>query len=576
MKHVYEPNVTMTMRDGVTLDADIWRPLEGAAPTLLLRTPYNKRAPFVYGGPGTLQPALIALVNAGFAVVLQDARGTYGSAGKFEPKINEIADGQDTVAWITRQDWSDGTVGMYGASYMGMAQWALAIKETPGLKAIAPMTAATDWYSELWYSKGGALSLSLVTWWNAIMYVGEEQRDLESGKTTDSTALMRLGGSLLNPLSLNDATPVADLPVIGKGRWFDDWLAHPDFDGYWASQDWSTSVSSVEVPVLAIGGWYDLKVHGTVADFVRVRTQGASEAAREDSRLLIGPWEHGSLTGQFADRYFGVLGVGDVTEAHINFFDQTLRGLTGGSPAPRVRIFVMGIDQWRDEQDWPLPDTSYIDYYLHSGGSANTRNGDGTLQTGPSSTMAQDQFRYDPRDPVPTAGGALQPSVPGMVGPVDQRVVDGRPDVLCYTGPVIDEPVEVTGHVELKVFVSSSAVDTDITAKLIDVFPDGRAINLCDGVLRLRYRNDLSNPAPMTPGEVYEVTVPMAVTSNVFLPGHRIRLDISSSNFPRYDRNTNTGGFIARESLDQAVVATNRIMHGPEHPSRLLLPVITR
>jgi len=576
MKHIYEPNVAIAMRDGVTLVADIWRPLEGTAPTLLLRLPYSKRMPFIYGGPGTSVPSLMALVNAGYAVVFQDARGTYGSEGEFEPKINEIADGQDTAAWITRQGWSDGTIGMYGASYSGMTQWALAIKETPGLKAIAPTMAATDWYSELWYSRGGALSLSLDTLWNAMMYASEEQRDLASGKTTDPAALMRLGGSLLNPLSLNDATPVADLPVIGKGRWFDDWLAHPDFDGYWAAQDWSPLVSSVEVPVLATGGWYDLKINGTVSDFVRVRTQGASETAREDSRLIIGPWEHVSTTGQFADRHFGILGAGDFTEAHINFFDQTVRGRTPDSPAPRVRIFVMGIDQWRDEQDWPLPDTSYTDYHLHSGGSANTRHGDGALQPTPSSTAGHDEFQYDPRDPVPTAGGALLPSVPGLVGPVDQKVVDGRSDVLCYTGPVLEEPIEVTGHVELKVFVSSSAVDTDITAKLVDVFPDGRAINLCDGVLRLRYRNDLPNPALLTPDEVYEVTVPMAVTSNVFLPGHRIRLDISSSNFPRYDRNTNTGGFIAQESIDQAVVATNRIMHGPQHPSRLVLPVINR
>ncbi|WP_240617894.1 CocE/NonD family hydrolase, partial [Pseudarthrobacter sp. AG30] len=234
----------------------------------------------------------------------------------------------------------------------------------------------------------------------------------------------------------------------------------------------------------------------------------------------------------------------------------------------------MGIDQWRDEQDWPLPDTSYTDYFLQSGGSANTRNGDGTLTLDVPAESQRDEFRYDPRDPVPTAGGALLPSIPGFIGPVDQKAVDERPDVLCYTGPVLDEPVEVTGHVELKVFVSSSAVDTDITAKLVDVFPDGRAINLCDGILRLRYRNDLSNPAPLTPGEVYEVTVPMAVTSNVFLPGHRVRVDISSSNFPRYDRNTNTGGFINQESVDDAIVATNQVLHGPEHPSRLVLPII--
>lgn len=576
MKHVYEPDVSMPLRDGVTLVADIWRPLEGTSPALLVRTPYGKRTPFMYGGSPSPHPGIMALVNAGYAVVFQDARGTFGSEGEFQPKINEIADGQDTVAWIIRQDWSNGTVGMYGGSYMGMTQWALAIKETPGLKAIAPAMSATDWYSELWYSKGGALSLSLVTSWNALMYAAEEQRDLESGKTTDPSALMQLGSALMDPLSLNESTPVADLPVLGKGRWCDDWLAHPDFDGYWAAQDWSPMVSSVAVPVLATGGWYDLKIQGTVADFVRVRTQGASEEARESSRLIIGPWDHENVTGKYPDRYFGPLSLGDVAEEHIAFFDQTLRGLPPETPAPRVRIFVMGIDQWRDEQDWPLPDTSYTDYHLHSGGSANTRHGDGTLQPVPAPTEADDEFQYDPRDAVPTAGGALLPAEPGLVGPVDQKVVDSRPDVLCYTGPVLDEAVEVTGHVELKLFVASSALDSDITAKLVDVFPDGRAINLCDGILRLRYRDDLSNPTPLAPGEVYEVTVPMAVTSNVFLPGHRIRLDISSSNFPHYDRNTNTGGVIAYESIDQAIVATNRIMHGPDHPSRLILPLITR
>lgn len=577
MNHLYVPDVPITTRDGVVLVADVWRPFEGTAPTLLVRGPYDKRAGFNYGGPGTGYPALMALVNAGYAVVLQDVRGTGASDGVFEPKINEIPDAQDTAAWIVEQDWSDGTVGTYGASYMGMTQWALAVSGTPGLKAIAPMEAASDWYSELWYS-GGALCLSAVTHWNAMMYAAEEMRDLATGRTTDSSTLERLGTALMDPLSLSEATPVADLPVIGKGRWLDDWLAHPDFDAYWKAQDWSGRISSVTVPVLATGGWYDLKVQGTVADFVRVRTQGASVEARELSRLVIGPWDHINVTGQFPDRYFGILAAGDTTESHIEFFDQHLRGVIPAAAAPRVRIFVMGIDEWRDEEDWPLPDTVYTDHHLHSGGSANTRNGDGVLQVELPTVEAHDEFQYDPRDPVPTAGGALFPEgiPPRIAGPVDQCVVDGRADVLCYTGPVLEESVEVTGFVELKVFVSSSAVDTDITAKLIDVFPDGRAINLCSGILRLRYRDDPSSPEPLEAGKVYEVTVPMSVTSNVFLPGHRIRLDVSSSNFPHYDRNTNTGGFIARESIDEAIVATNRIVHGPDHPSRLVLPIIRR
>jgi putative CocE/NonD family hydrolase len=575
MKHVYEPDVPMTTRDGVTLRADVWRPLEGTAPTLLMRVPYGRRQTGMYGAP-TGGPSVMAFVNAGYAVVLQDVRGTFASDGVFEPKVNETADGLDTIAWIAEQNWSDGTVGTFGVSYQAMTQWAVAVGGAPALKAIAPFFAASNWYSGLLYSPGGALSLSLVNLWRALMYTFEEQRALQRGETTDPSAMMRLGGALLDPLALNDATPVADHPLLARGGWGADWLAHPDHDEYWAAQDWSRSIPSVTVPALVIGGWYDLKVHATVADFVRMRTQAGSEQAREKTRLVIGPWHHEARTGQFQDRYFGPLAAVDLSEAHVAFYDEHLRGRPAASPPPRVRIFVMGVDQWRDEQDWPLPDTRYVDHYLHSGGAANTRDGDGTLELDAPTTAASDGFRYDPRDPVPTAGGALLPTVPGLVGPVDQRAVDGRNDVLCYTGPVLTEPVEATGFVELKVFVSSTAVDTDITAKLIDVFPDGRALNLCDGILRLRYRNDLARPELMTPGEVYEVTVPMGVTSNVFLPGHRIRLDISSSNFPRYDRNSNTGGAIATEALEDMLVADNTVHHGETRPSRLVLPIIER
>src|SRR6185312_12807803 len=235
-----------------------------------------------------------------------------------------------------------------------------------------------------------------------------------------------------------------------------------------------------------------------------------------------------------------------------------------------------GIDQWRDEQDWPLPDTQWTDYHLASSGHANTANGDGVLTTTPAPATERDTYLYDPRRPVPTTGGACLPITPGFSGPVDQRAVAGREDVLCYTTPVLTEPVEVTGPISVTLFVSSSAVDTDFTAKLVDVFPDGKAINLCDGILRARYRNGLDRQELMEPGTVYEITVDMTATANVFLPGHHIRLDISSSNFPRYDRNTNTGGVIAEESENQMIPAVNRIHHGPDYPSRLVLPIIKR
>jgi putative CocE/NonD family hydrolase len=274
-----------------------------------------------------------------------------------------------------------------------------------------------------------------------------------------------------------------------------------------------------------------------------------------------------STTGVYPDRSFGPMAASSVlrlTNLHVKFFDRWIRGdVNALDDIAPVKIFVMGIDQWRDEQDWPLPDTRWTDYHLTSGGHANTANGDGT-------------YLYDPRRPVPTIGGACLPITPGFSGPVDQRAVAGRDDVLCYTTPVLTEPVEVTGPISVTLFVSSSAVDTDFTAKLVDVFPDGKAINLCDGILRARYRNGLDHQEVMEPGTVYEITVDMTATANVFLPGHRIRLDISSSNFPRYDRNTNTGGVIAEESEDQMIPAVNRIHHGPQHPSRLTLPIIDR
>jgi putative CocE/NonD family hydrolase len=577
MSYVYERNVPMTTRDGVTLRANVFRPAEGKAPTLLVRHPYDKEGGLSAGGTNITIPPILSFVHAGYAVVMQDARGAFASDGDFEPKVNEIADGEDVMAWLAEQDWYDGTVGAYGASYLGMTQYALALGDGPGLKAIAPATASANWYSGLWYSQGGAMSLSLVTFWCAYMALNAEQRALQRGETTDPTALMRIGGAMLDVLALNDATPVASpSPVLGKGRWLDDWLAHPDFDEYWKAQDWSSRLGEVTVPVLEIAGWYDLKLHQQVADFVRLRAHGGSEEAREQSRLVIGPWDHINATGQYPDRYFGPLATEDLGPAHVQFFDQHLRGTDPATPAPRVRIFVMGIDQWREESDWPLPDTQYTELHLTSGGSANTRDGDGALQWEAPGAGGSDGFRYDPRDPLPTAGGALLPSLPGLVGPVDQRVVDGRADVLCYTGPVLTEPVEVTGFVELKVFVSASTVDTDITAKLVDVFPDGRAINLCDGILRLRYRNSLSEPELMTPGEVYEVTVKMSVTSNVFLPGHRIRLDVSGSNFPHYDRNSNTGGVISSEALEDMVAVDTTVHHGGPRPSRLVLPIISR
>jgi putative CocE/NonD family hydrolase len=425
------------------------------------------------------------------------------------------------------------------------------------LKAIAPCFTSLDKYRAPWHSAGGALSLSLVTWWCAMMYTFDAMRSAGQGLGSVDQ-LLELGHAMLYPEPLNDVLPTAEVPVLATyNKWWSDWMAHPVHDDYWDAVDRRPDLSKVAVPALHIGGWYDLYIGETVADFAAARQQAGTEQARAEQRLIIGPWDHLSTTGVYPDRSFGPMAASSVlrfTNLHVKFFDRWVRGdTTALDDIAPVKIFVMGIDQWRDEQDWPLPDTQWTDYHLASGGHANTANGDGVLATAPASTEERDTYLYDPRRPVPTTGGACLPMTFGFGGPVDQRTVAGRDDVLCYATPVLEEPVEVTGPISLTLFVSSSAVDTDFTAKLVDVFPDGKAINLCDGILRTRYRNGLDHQELMEPGTVYEITVDMTATANVFLPGHRIRLDISSSNFPRYDRNTNTGGVIAQESEDQMI-----------------------
>jgi putative CocE/NonD family hydrolase len=376
--------------------------------------------------------------------------------------------------------------------------------------------------------------------------------------------------------------PSSRQPAMEKvWPWWAEFLSHPARDAFWQGLSVIDQAEQVTVPALHIGGWFDIFVANTARSFTELRARAGTEQARDGQRLIIGPWDHLNATGIYPDRRFGLSAdaiTRNLTGEHVRFFDQWLRD-RGGAPdasAP-VKIFVMGIDQWREEQDWPLPDTRYVPYYLHSSGRANTAAGDGELSTEAPAQAEADTFLYDPRRPVPTLGGRVMlPSTANAAGPVDQRPAEDRDDVLCFTSPVLTEPLEVTGHLSLTLHASSSAPDTDFTGKLVDVFPDGRAIYLTDGIIRARYRNSLAEPEPLTPGAPYELSLDLSVTSNVFLPGHRIRLEVSSSNFPRYDRNTNTGGVIADEQADQATVAVNRVLHGPVYPSKLILPVISR
>jgi uncharacterized protein len=580
-----EKDIMVPMRDGVELATDAWIPTGGkggkgdkAVPTLLVRLPYSKDMIGLYAY--SLVPNVFALVEAGYAVVYQDCRGTFRSGGEFIPMLNEASDGADTVAWLLEQPWCDGNIGTFGASYLGFVQWASCSAGSP-LKAIAPAVTTTDYYSTPWYSEGGALSLHSIQTWATTMAIADVLRAVGAG-STDPQALMGLMGMAADPESHLAALPVRVRPLLEKQwQWWGEILAHPARDEYWRGLSVADHFDDITVPALNIGGWFDIFVSSTARTFTGMKKRGGSAEARDGQRLIIGPWDHLNSTGIYPDRRFGLMAdaqYADLTGAHLRFFDRWVRGkadaLAGSAP---VRIFVMGIDQWRDEQDWPLPDTSYRDYYLHSSGRANTADGDGELRQERPGNERADVYLYDPWRPVPTLGGrVMMPSTANAAGPVDQRRAESRDDVLCYSTPVLERPVEVTGHVSLTLFVSSSARDTDFTGKLVDVFPDGRAIYLTDGILRARYRNSLAEPEPLTPDQVGEVTIDLSVTSNVFLPGHRIRLEVSSSNFPRFDRNTNTGGTITEDSDEDVQVAVNRIFHGPGRPSRLVLPVIDR
>ncbi len=578
MSFTVEKDIMVAMRDGVELATDAWIPSVTPAPVLLVRLPYGKDLPqlLAYG----LVPNVFALVEAGYVVVYQDCRGTWRSGGEFVPMLNEPADGADTVAWLLAQPWCDGNVGTYGPSYLGFVQWASVSAGAP-VKAIAPAVTTTDYYTAPWYSEGGAGSWHTVQSWSTQMAMVETLRQLGRG-AGDPQLLGELMGMMADPRPHLEALPPSRQPAVEKvWPWFTQILSHASRDQWWQDLSVLDRAEQVTVPALHIGGWFAIFVANTARSFTELRARAGTAEAREGQRLIIGPWDHLNATGIYPDRRFGLTAdaiTQDLTGQHVRFFDRWLRdrpgALDGSAP---VKIFVMGIDQWREEQDWPLPDTTYVPYYLHGSGRANSAAGDGELSTEAPAQTAADTFLYDPRRPVPSLGGRVMlPTTANAAGAVDQRPAEARADVLCFTTPLLTAPRELPGPVWLTVYASCAAPDTDFTGKLVDVFPDGRAIYLTDGIIRARYRNSLAEAEPLTPGEPVKLSLDLSVTSNVFLPGHRIRLEVSSSNFPRFDRNTNTGGVIADEPADLAAAAVNRVLHGPDHPSQLILPVISR
>jgi putative CocE/NonD family hydrolase len=562
-----ERNVRIPMNDGVTLAADVIRPEQAEpVPALLIVSPYS-RTP--------IQSRAAAWARRGYAVVFVDSRGTFDSGGEYYPYVNEGRDAYDVQQWIGQQAWSDGNVGMWGKSYPAFIELLSAPFGSPHLKAVIPVSSQSDNFSNIWYSKG-LLNLGIAFF--GAMYLGG-----------------RFG--TIDPEAINWMELVTRLPLRGTldeeglGSGFvADVIRHSTYDDFWRAMSIQHRYGAMDVPALHVGGWYDPNVHETIFNFTNMRKQSKSARARRWQHLIIGPWTHanreiwlpavsapaGVWDGRLGDAEFGPDAAMDHENQHLRWFDYHLKGIDNGleHEAP-IRIFVMGENVWRDEWEWPLSRAIPTRLYLHSRQSARTRVGDGQLSAEPPVDETPDTYLYDPRNPVPTWGGSVCCTgalAPG--GPLDQRVNQGRQDVLVFSSDPLDADTEVTGAMELRLFFSTNVPDTDFFATVSDVYPDGRAVFIAQGMLRTRYRESLTDPTMLTPGEVHEVTFTFWETSNVFKAGHRIRLHITSSDFPRFDRNLNTAKPVGEGTQADIRVAEQTVYHDAARPSSLLLPVI--
>ena len=571
-------NVPITLRDGTKTYANVFRPdVKGAFPALLHRTPYDKFAGDNYLGP--INPHIGAM--NGYVSVIQDVRGRYSSEGDFTPFFFEQQDGYDSVEWVAGQPWCDGNVGMTGISYAGATQWLAAKAKPPSLKAIAPGYTASD-YHEGWTWQGGAFELGFnLSWATGALTAYHWGKLSERLKTTEQQRdeLYAAKDDLNSGYAY---TPLSDLPFLKNGLapYYYEWMKHPEYDEYWKSICIDESHNEIEIPAFNYGGWHDVFLGGTISNYKRMKLLGKSQSARHGQRLLIGPWVHQrnapALSG---DVWYGTRAaaiVDGLPDRLLHFFDYWLKGVNNGLMSERsVRVFTMGENRWHDYEEWPPPRAEETVYYLRGSGNANTAHGDGTLSQDAPGAEPPDQYVYDPLDPVPTMGGQLCCDPAFMRwGAYDQRSVEERSDVLVYSTPPLKDDLEVTGPVSVTLYAGSSALDTDFTAKLVDVEVSGYARNLTDGIIRARYRQSRSTARFIKPGQVFEYTIDLWATSNLFRKGHRLRLEISSSNFPRFNRNSNTGGSILDERVSTYQSASQTVYHDDVYPSHLTLCVV--
>lgn len=537
--------VMIPMRDGTLLAADLVTLDDDAArPTLLVRTPYSRAAT-------RAADDTIGLARLGWAVVVQDVRGRFGSEGTFDPYRQEPADGADTIAWCAEQPWSNGRIATWGPSYVGATQLLAASALPPALGAISPMVTSAR-YDHGWTFEGGALNLGFIMPWAALMAASDPA--VEAGALGE---LMALGEDW-------DAAfrhPLGDHPVRHLFPPFDRWLAAdhgPAFTGAAASE----AFEQMDVPGFHVAGWYDVFCEGSLQLWQGLRERSATERARRGQRLVVGPWTHERLfLSMTPEMDFGLRGDGTAADVRGEMLRFLASALDGEDVEGGARLFVMGANDWIDVEEWPPP-SSPTPYWLTSVQGANSDAGDGVLVREASEAEGADRFRYDPEDPVPTRGGrTLGPYLP-MSGPVDQRPVEVRDDVLVYTSDILSLDLTVVGTIRATIGFSTSGRSADVTVKVVDVHPDGRALNVVDSIRRLAF----------VPGQPQAVEVEVGSTAMCFRAGHRIRVEISSSNFPRFDRNPSTGvhagDATALEGADQTVV-----LGGPL-ASVIVLPVV--
>jgi putative CocE/NonD family hydrolase len=486
-----ERDLSVKMRDGVTLRADICHPkVDGKFPVLLTRTPYDKKE---------VMDFCVKAAARGYVVVAQDVRGRYASEGEWYPFKYESQDGYDTVEWAAALSYSNGKVGMFGGSYVGATQYLAAIAKPPHLAGICPNYTASN-YHDGWVYQGGAFE----QWFNESWTTG-----------LALNTISRHAYSASDVLNWTQNLPLLTYPVLqappapGLAPYFTDWLAHPNYDGYWKQWSIEDQYAQIQIPVFSLGAWYDVFLGGTLRNYARLKKEAGTEASQRGQRLMIYVGGH---AGGWSDKKVGAVDFGDklpfdVGDVTLRWYDSLLKGTANGLDHEKpVKIFVMGKNDWREEDDWPLERAKSTRYYLHSTKPANGLEGGGTLSTAAPAKEKPDQYVYDPNSAVPTIGGPLCCGpLPTGIGPEDQRPAETRGDVLVFSSPAFTQNTEVTGPISLDLYVSSSAVDTDFTGKLVDVWPNGFAQNLTEGILRLRYRNSPEKPELGNPGEIYHL-----------------------------------------------------------------------